>query len=116
MKACGLVVEYNPFHHGHQYHVEKARQVTNADVVVAVMSGNFLQRGEPAIIDKWQRAQAALQHGVDLIVELPPAWAVHSADFFASGAIRILQDLQCELLCFGTDTKHPFDYAKFDHF
>lgn len=72
MKACGLVVEYNPFHHGHQYHVEKARQVTNADVVVAVMSGNFLQRGEPAIIDKWQRAQAALQHGVDLIVELPP--------------------------------------------
>ncbi|WP_313264170.1 nucleotidyltransferase family protein, partial [Enterococcus sp.] len=55
MKACGLVVEYNPFHHGHQYHVDKARQETNAEVIVAVMSGNFLQRGEPAIIDKWQR-------------------------------------------------------------
>lgn len=81
MKACGLVVEYNPFHHGHQYHVDKARQETNADVIVAVMSGNFLQRGEPAIIDKWQRAQAALQNGVDLVVELPSAWAVQSADF-----------------------------------
>jgi predicted nucleotidyltransferase len=116
MKACGLVVEYNPFHHGHQYHVDKARQETNADVIVAVMSGNFLQRGEPAIIDKWQRAQAALQNGVDLVVELPSAWAVQSADFFAAGAIRILQNLQCDSLCFGTDAKQPFDYAKFAQF
>ena len=116
MKACGLVVEYNPFHHGHQYHVDKARQETNAQVIVAVMSGNFLQRGEPAIIDKWQRAQAALQNGVDLVVELPSAWAVQSADFFAAGAIRVLQDLQCDSLCFGTDAKQPFDYAKFAQF
>lgn len=71
MRSCGIVVEYNPFHNGHRYHAEKARELSGADIVVAVMSGNFLQRGEPAITDKWSRAAAALENGVDLVVELP---------------------------------------------
>ena len=83
MKVCGIIVEYNPFHNGHLYHVQQARERTGADVVIAVMSGNFLQRGEPAILDKWQRAEVALQNGVDLVVELPIEWAVQSADYFA---------------------------------
>ena len=96
MKACGIVVEYNPFHNGHAYHAQKAREKTKADVVVAVMSGNFLQRGEPVIIDKWSRTHAALLNGVDLVVELPIEWSLQSADYFAKGSIAILQALNCE--------------------
>lgn len=116
MRGCGIVVEYNPFHNGHRYHAEKARELSGGDVVVAVMSGNFLQRGEPAIVDKWSRAEAALKNGVDLVVELPFAWAVQSADYFARGSIKILQALQCEALCFGTDSGSSFDYADYGRF
>jgi predicted nucleotidyltransferase len=116
MKACGIVVEYNPFHNGHKFHAQEARKKSGAEVVVAVMSGNFLQRGEPAIIDKWQRARGALENGVDLVVELPPAWSVQSADFFAKGAVKILHSLGCSSLCFGTDAPEPFDYEAFARF
>ena len=75
LKATGIVVEYNPFHNGHNYHATEARKLTNADVVIAVMSGNFLQRGEPAFVDKWTRTKMALQNGVDLVIELPYAFA-----------------------------------------
>lgn len=116
MRSCGIVVEYNPFHNGHRYHAEKARELSGADVVVAVMSGNFLQRGEPAIIDKWARTRAALQNGVDLVVELPFSWAVQSADYFAKGSIKLLQALSCDALCFGTDGEAAFDYADYGRF
>lgn len=116
MKACGLIVEYNPFHNGHLYHIEQARRCSGASVLIAVMSGNFLQRGEPAIIDKWTRAQMALMHGVDLVVELPFAYAVQSADYFAQGAIKLLHALACDSLCFGTDTTQAVDYAAFGAF
>lgn len=116
MRSCGIVVEYNPFHNGHRYHAQKARELSNADVVVAVMSGNFLQRGEPAIIDKWARAKAALENGVDLVVELPFAWAVQSADYFAKGSIALLQALKCDALCFGTESENSFDYADYGSF
>lgn len=116
MKACGIVVEYNPFHNGHAYHAQKAREKTKADVVVAVMSGNFLQRGEPAIIDKWSRTHAALLNGVDLVVELPIEWSLQSADYFAKGSIAILQALNCEMLCFGTDGDTNFNYEDFGNF
>lgn len=116
MQACGIIVEYNPFHNGHRYHIEQAKSKTGADVVVAVMSGNFLQRGEPAVIDKWQRAQAALANGADLVVELPASWAVQPADLFASGAVSLLQALKCQWLCFGTDAQAPFDYQAFAQF
>ncbi|MGM0167206.1 hypothetical protein IGI39_002186 [Enterococcus sp. AZ135] len=116
MRSCGIVVEYNPFHNGHRYHAEKAREMSDADVVVAVMSGNFLQRGEPAILDKWARTNAALKNGVDLVVELPFSWAVQSADYFAKGSIKLLQALGCDALCFGTDSDSKFDYLDYGRF
>ena len=73
MTVVGLVTEYNPFHNGHIYHIEQAKQLTGAATVVAVMSGNFVQRGMPAIFDKWTRARFALEHGIDVVYELPLA-------------------------------------------
>lgn len=116
MKSCGIIVEYNPFHYGHAYHVKMARKLSGAEVIIAVMSGNFLQRGEPAILDKWDRAEVALKNGVDLVVELPFAWAVQSADYFARGSVKMLQALKCEALCFGTDEENDFDYKSYGEF
>ena len=113
MKACGVIVEYNPFHNGHRYHAQQARKRSGAEVVVACMSGNFLQRGEPAIIDKWLRTEAALKNGVDLVIELPLCWSLQAADFFARGSIKLLQGIGCESLCFGTDAEDRFDYQEF---
>lgn len=103
MKATGIVCEYNPFHYGHAYHINKSREITNCDVLVAVMSGNFVQRGEPAICDKWKRTEAALRHGVDLVLELPFAYATQSAANFASGAIATLALAGIQDLVFGSE-------------
>ncbi|KAB7707957.1 nucleotidyltransferase [Bacillus aerolatus] len=110
MKTVGLVVEYNPFHNGHLYHAQKARESTGADVVIAVMSGHFLQRGEPALVNKWARTRMALQNGVDIVVELPYAFSVQKAEYFSNGAISILHGLFCESFCFGSENGHiaPF--------
>ncbi len=116
MKACGIIVEYNPFHNGHRYHAAMARKQTGADLVIAVMSGNFLQRGEPAILDKWARTKSALSNGIDLVIELPVEWSVQSADYFAKGAVQLLQKIGCEYLCFGTEEEHIFDYQAFGSF
>lgn len=116
MKSCGIIVEYNPFHNGHRYHAKKAREMSGADVVIAVMSGNFLQRGEPAILDKWTRAKEALSNGVDLVIELPFASAVQSADYFAAGGIKLLQAMHCDSICFGTDNQTNMDYEAFGEF
>lgn len=104
MKAVGIIAEYNPFHNGHKYHAEMARKQAQADVVVAVMSGNFTQRGEPAIVDKWQRAEMALSNGIDLVIELPYRYAVQPADIFASGGVSVLNQLGCEAIAFGVET------------
>lgn len=106
MRAVGIITEYNPFHNGHQYHVQQARRTSGADVVVAVMSGHFLQRGEPALVDKWSRAQMALRCGVDVVVELPVPFSCNSAPHFARGAVQIL-DLfapRLDCLCFGSES------------
>ncbi|WP_100403127.1 nucleotidyltransferase [Bacillus sp. FJAT-42315] len=103
MKTVGIVVEYNPFHNGHLYHAQKARETANADVVIAVMSGHFLQRGEPALIHKWARTRMALQNGVDLVVELPYAFSTQKAEIFSFGAISILKELACDSFCFGSE-------------
>lgn len=116
MKSCGVVVEYNPFHNGHKYHLEQAREKSQAEVIVAVMSGNFLQRGEPAVIDKWLRAKEALSNGADLVIELPFAYAVQSADYFTRGSVKILQELKVDSLCFGTDSNESVDYESFGRF
>ncbi|MBP1043876.1 nucleotidyltransferase [Vagococcus sp. BWB3-3] len=116
MKSCGVITEYNPFHNGHAYHLKKAREVSGAEVIVAIMSGNFLQRGEPAIIDKWQRAEVALAHGADIVIELPFAYAVQSADYFGFGGVKLLQALEVDSLCFGTDSEDAVDYQFFADF
>ncbi|MEF3328634.1 nucleotidyltransferase [Oceanobacillus oncorhynchi] len=103
MEACGLIVEYNPFHYGHQYHLKQAREKTDADCIVAVMSGNFLQRGEPAIMDKYNRAKAAILGGADLVVELPYVYAVQHSDYFAKGAIDMLYHSGVSAVCFGSE-------------
>lgn len=105
MRAVGVVAEYNPFHNGHAYHLTKARQVAEADVVIAVMSGNFVQRGEAAIFDKWSRANQALHHGADVVIELPFHWAVQPAHLFAQGALTLLAALQIPTMVFGAE--HP---------
>lgn len=89
-KVLGLVVEYNPFHYGHLHHLNESIRLVNPDYVVAVMSGNFCQRGEPAIVNKFARAKIALMHGVDVVFELPTIYAVQDAGGFALGSVGIL--------------------------
>lgn len=104
MKVVGLVTEYNPFHNGHTYHLNKAKELTNADYAIAIMSGNFLQRGAPAFINKFARTQMALENGVDAVIELPLYYAVSSAEYFAKGAVNTFAKLNCiDYLCFGME-------------
>lgn len=104
MKIVGLITEYNPFHYGHQLHIEEAKRITNADYVIVVMSGNFVQRGTPAFMDKYLRTQIALEQGADIIIELPTCYATASAEFFALGAISILDKIGIvDSICFGSE-------------
>lgn len=104
MKTVGIIAEYNPFHNGHAYHIAKAKEVTGADYCIVVISGNFVQRGAPAIIDKYIRAETALLNGADLVLELPVYYALGSAEYFASGAVALLDKLGVtDTLCFGSE-------------
>lgn len=91
MRTVGLIVEYNPLHNGHYYHYQQSKKETGADAAVCVMSGHFLQRGEPAIVHKWARAEMALAMGADLVLELPVAYAAQPAEWFAYGAVSVLE-------------------------
>ncbi|MBG9980918.1 nucleotidyltransferase family protein [Facklamia sp. DSM 111018] len=104
MRTVGIIAEYNPFHYGHAYQLKQVRQITKADCLVILMSGNVVQRGEFAIIDKWQRAELALLNGADLVIELPLTASLQSADFFADEAIEVLSRLEIDSLAFGTET------------
>ena len=104
MKAVGLVTEYNPFHNGHLYHLNKAMELTGADISVAVMSGDFVQRGEPAVLDKYTRTSMALNSGVNLVVELPVNYAVSSAESFAAGALKVLDYIKADSIAFGSES------------
>jgi predicted nucleotidyltransferase len=104
MKAVGVIVEYNPFHNGHAYHLQAAKELAEADLTIAVMSGNFLQRGEPALVSKWYRAKMALLGGVDIVLELPYQFATQKAETFANGAVSILDAIGCQTLCFGSES------------
>ena len=104
MRAVGLITEYNPFHNGHLYHLRRSLEQADAQVSVAVMSGHFLQRGEPALVDKWVRAEMALAAGVDVVVELPLPWACSSAPDFARGAIQALTALGVDAVSFGSES------------
>lgn len=103
MKILGLVVEYNPFHNGHILHIQKSIDLIKPDYVIAVMSSSFVQRGEPAIIDKWTRSKQAVQYGIDIVIELPFVYSVQSADYFAKGAIDLLYHAGVTDIVFGSE-------------
>ncbi len=104
-KVLAIIAEYNPFHNGHLYQIEEAKKQTGADYVVAIMSGNFTQRGNTSLVNKWVKANMALQNAVDIVIELPTIYSISSAENFAEGAIKILDSLKVvDTLCFGTET------------
>ena len=93
MSVLGIISEYNPFHNGHLYHLRESKKITNSDYSIAVISGNFTQRGEPSIIEKWSKTRMAIENGIDLVIELPTLFAISSAETFAYGAIKLLDSL-----------------------
>lgn len=104
MRVNGIIAEYNPFHNGHKYQLEESKRITGADYTVAVISGDFVQRGAPALLDKHSRAEMALRGGVDLVLELPGIYSASSAEYFASGAVSLLNRLNVVTdLCFGSE-------------
>lgn len=116
MKACGVIAEYNPFHNGHRYQLSEARRMTKSDVMVVAMSGNFVQRGAPALLDKWTRAEIALRNGADIVVEMPILGSVQSADLFARAGIRLLQAMQCDAFAFGAEEGTAEDFISHSRF
>ena len=126
MKILGIVAEYNPFHNGHKYHIDEAKRKVNPDAVFCVMSGNFVQRGEPAIFNKFIRAKSAVNNGIDIVFELPLFACLSSAEIFAMNAVSILIHAGVTHLSFGCETddlellnniadiiiKEPDDYKK----
>ena len=109
MKAIGIIAEYNPFHNGHLYHLEKVKEMYPDYTIILVMNGNFTERGEVTIIDKWKRCDIALELGVDLVIELPFSFSTQSADFYAYGAITILEKLGVEKVVFGSESDNIHD-------
>ena len=104
MNVSAIISEYNPLHNGHLYHISKTKEITSADAVICVMSGNFVQRGLPAIIDKWSRTKMALLNGIDLVVELPVIYSLSSAEFFSYGAVSLLNNIGVvNNICFGSE-------------
>lgn len=121
MKIAAVIAEYNPFHNGHAYQLRLIKEQYGYDYIIVVMSGDFTQRGEPAIIDKYARTQMALSGGADLVLELPAYYACASAEYFATGAVSLLDGLSCvDALFFGsesedTDTSCPNPPALLSH-
>lgn len=104
MKTVGIISEYNPFHNGHKYHIQAAKEACGANYAVCIMSGSFVQRGEPAILDKWSRSQMAVMNGADLVIELPVVYACQPAEIFALGAVKILNSMGViDYICFGSE-------------
>lgn len=112
-KVLGIVAEYNPFHNGHIYHLKRSKQLTNSDYSIAIISGNFTQRGDSSLVDKWSKAKMAISNGVDLVIELPTIYATSSAENFAYGAIKILNSLKIvDYVAFGAETTDIFTLEK----
>ena len=114
MKTAAIIAEYNPFHKGHHYHMVKTRELTGADYVVVIMSGDYVQRGEPACTDKYFRARMALLSGADLVIELPVIYATASAEFFAAAGVKLLDGLSCiDYLSFGSEWAGLSDFEPY---
>ena len=109
MKIIGVIAEYNPFHLGHLYQIKKIKELYPDSLIIAIISTNFTERGDISIIDKWQKTKICLDHGIDLVVELPTLYAIQSADIFAFGAINILNNLHIDTLVFGTESDNLDD-------
>ena len=104
MKFCGIICEYNPFHNGHLYQLQEAKKRSGADALLCIMSGNFVQRGEAAVLDKFTRAKHAVKAGADIVIELPALFATSNAELFAKGAISLLSAIpSVSTLCFGAE-------------
>ncbi len=106
MKKIGIICEYNPFHNGHIYHLEKIKEMYNDSLIILVMSSSFTERGELSILNKWEKTEIALKYGVDLVIELPFEFASQSADVFARGAVTLLKDLQVDTIVFGSESNN----------
>lgn len=102
--AVGIIAEYNPFHNGHMYHLEKVKEMYPDEEIVLVMSSSFTQRGEPSILDKWKKTEIALKAGIDLVIELPYTLSTESADYFSYGSITLLENLKIDKFIFGSET------------
>lgn len=104
-KVLGIIAEYNPFHNGHLYHLERSKKETNSNYTIAIISGNFTERGSTSLIDKWSKAESAIACGIDLVIELPVLYSISSAENFAEGSIKILNSLKIvDYLSFGAET------------
>jgi predicted nucleotidyltransferase len=113
MKVVGIIAEYNPFHLGHAYHIEETRRLTDADYVIVVMSGDFVQRGAPAFLSKYLRTRMALAGGADLVFELPSTHACESAEFFGQSGVELLNGLGCvDMLSFGSESGDTGTFCK----
>ena len=105
MKTVAVIAEYNPFHNGHLRQLEYIKKTLNADRILVIMSGNFTQRGENAVMDKFTRATHAIKAGADIVIELPTVFSLANAEIFATGAVKILSDLNIvDELCFGVES------------
>lgn len=109
MDSVGIIAEYNPFHNGHLYQLKKVKEMFPNMPVVLVLAGNFTQRGDVSIIDKWKKTDIAIKAGIDLVIELPFSFSTQSADFFSYGAITILEKLKVKYLVFGTESDELSD-------
>lgn len=106
-KVLGIIAEYNPFHNGHLYHLEQSKKLTGANYTVAIISGNFTQRGSTSLVDKWSKAKSAIENGIDLVIELPVLYATSSAENFAEGSIKLLNSLKVvDYISFGAETSN----------
>ena len=112
LTSVGIIAEYNPFHNGHKYHLEQALTESGADVCVSVISGNFTQRGEIALLDKWTRAEMAVKNGVNLVVELPTVFACSNAGYFAEAGVEILEALGTDFICFGSESGNTEELSR----
>ena len=106
MNISGIIVEYNPFHNGHLYHLNKTKELTNPDLIIAITSGNFTQRGEISIINKFDKTKAALEHGVDLVAELPYIYTLQNSSVFGKRSVELLNKLGINNLVFGSETNN----------
>ena len=112
MASVGIIAEYNPFHNGHLYQIEKIKKKYPEDTIIIAMSGNFTQRGEPAIIDKWNRTRLAIENGADLVIEIPYAFTTQSADYYSYAGITLLENLKVEKLIFGSESNNIEDITE----